>query len=158
MSVIMELVQGKVKVLFLCHLADTFLIFLERFSVPQEPLSLLLAFEPEKFPIPIIGKEHPRFFKEFPNARNPVCEAFLRRNSPSKNHSSLLKGDPFGKGTHFQRSVFPVNSPAWIDIISAHKTAFFMSLEKKYFKSLGVLIPEENRGGSLSGDGNHIFP
>jgi len=54
----------------------------------------------------------------------------------------LMKGNSFGKGTYFQRPVFPVNSPPWIDIIPAHETAFFMSFEEKYFKSFGLFISE----------------
>jgi hypothetical protein len=112
----------------------------------------------EKFPFLIIGEEHACFLKEFPNARDPMCEALFRRNGSSKNGSSLLKSNPFGKGTYFQRSVFPVNSPAWIDIITTHEAAFFVPLKKKYFKLSGFFVPEENCGRGFFRDDWHKFP
>jgi hypothetical protein len=112
----------------------------------------------EKFPTPIISEEHPRLFKEFPNACDPMCEALFGRNGSSKDRSSLLKGDSFGKGTYFQRSVFPVNSPAWIDIITTHEAAFFVPLKKKYFKLSGFFVPEENCGHGFFRDDWHKFP
>jgi hypothetical protein len=87
----MELIHRKKEFFLLGHPGHGPLPVLDGDSIPRHQFSVSRILRREEISFLIISEQNPCLFKELPNPRNPVAEAFLRRKRLSHNSVSLFR-------------------------------------------------------------------